>query len=197
MGPEVLPGVGDSLGRANVARVRSNRAFLRRAVAILDHPDLRAHLDLTRPGITTLPGCSPTIAATASTTALASERVRGPVLVLHLPADDREPVGLERLAASAVAFSDAIGGGFLDDALEGVADGHSYVVVLDEHRVTKGLPGNQRAAVLAARLGHLNRRWLADLRGDVLIVGLGRGGTDTDVPDGVIDAAARSGLLDE
>jgi hypothetical protein len=51
--------------------------------------------------------------------------------------------------------------------------------------------------VLAARLGHLDRAWLADLRGDALIVGSGPGGTDEDVPDGVIDAAARSGLLGE
>jgi hypothetical protein len=68
-------------------------------------------------------------------------------------------------------------------------------MLLDEHRTPKGLRGNQRAAVLAARLGHVNRAWLADLRGDALIVGCGRGWADTDVPGGVIDAAAQSGLL--
>jgi hypothetical protein len=118
-----------------------------------------------------------------------------PVLVLRVPADHRAPVRLVQLAASAVTFSDAIGGGYLDEALDGVVDECPYVVVLDEHRVAKGLRANQRAAVLAARLGHVNRAWLADLRGDALIVGCGRGGADTDVPDGVIDAAARSGLL--
>jgi hypothetical protein len=117
------------------------------------------------------------------------------VLVLRVPADDRMPVGLVRVAASAVTFSDAIGGGFLDEALDARADGREYVVLLDERRVPKGLPSNQRAAVLAARLGHVNRQWLADLRGDALIVGVGRSGSDADVPDGVIDAAARSGLL--
>jgi SAM-dependent methyltransferase len=136
-------------------------------------------------------------AATAPTAAPVQEPVRGPVLALRVPADDRAPVGLVRVAASAAAFSDAIGGGYLDDTLDGMVDGHSYVVLLDEHRVPKGLPGNQRAAVLAARLGHVNRAWLADLRGDVLIVGLGPGGTDEDVPGGVIEAAARSGLLGE
>jgi hypothetical protein len=119
------------------------------------------------------------------------------VLVLRVPADDRAPVGLVRVAASAVTFSDAIGGGFIEEALDGSVDGRSYVVMLDEHRVPKGLPGNQWVAVLAARLGHVNRAWLADLRGDALIVGCGRGWADTDVPDGVIDAAARSGLLGE
>jgi hypothetical protein len=89
------------------------------------------------------------------------------VLVLRVPADDRAPLGLVRVTSSLVAFSDVIGGGFLD-----------------EHRVPKGLRGNQRSAVLAARLGHVNRRWLADLRGDALIVG-------------VIDAARQSGLLRE
>jgi hypothetical protein len=119
------------------------------------------------------------------------------VLVLRVPADERAPVGAFQVALSAAAFSDAIGGGLLDETLDGSVDGAGYVLLLDEHRVTKSLPGNQRAAVLAARLGHLNRRWLANLRGDALVVGCGPGGTDADVPDGVIEAAARSGLLCE
>lgn len=140
------------------------------------------------------PTAGPHPTPTAST---AQERVREPVLVLRVPADDRVPVGLVRVAASSVAFSIAIGGGFLDDTLEGMVDGHAYVVMLDEHRVAKGLPGNQRAAVLAARLGYIHREGLAGLRGDALIVGLGPGGIDTDVPDGVVAAAARFGLLHE
>jgi hypothetical protein len=122
---------------------------------------------------------------------------RGPVLVLRVPADEDTPVGLVRVVASAAAFSDALGGAFLDDALDGWVEGAGYVVLLDEHRVAKGLRGNQRAAVLAARLGHVSRCWLADLRGDALVLGCGPGGTDTDVPGGVIDAARRSGLLHE
>ncbi len=117
--------------------------------------------------------------------------------MLRVPADEVTPVGLVRVAASAAAFSDALGGRFLDDALDGCVDGAGYVVLLDEHRVAKGLPGNQRAAVLAARLGHVNRAWLADLRGDALVLGCGPGGSDVDVPGGVIDAARRSGLLHE
>jgi hypothetical protein len=133
--------------------------------------------------------------ALADLTTAVHVATRGPVLVLHMPADHRTPVRLARVAASAVTFSDTLGGGYIEEALDGTVDGHSYVIMLDEHRVPKGLPGNQRAAALAARLGHLNRAWLADLCGDALIVGCGRGGADADVPDGVIDAAARSGLL--
>jgi hypothetical protein len=117
------------------------------------------------------------------------------VLALRVPADRRNPLAVVRVAASAAAFSDVIGGGFLDDALDGSVEGHCYVVFLDEHRVAKGLPDNQRAAVLAARLGHVNRQWLADLRGDALIVGCGRGGVDVDVPGAVVDAAHQAGLL--
>jgi hypothetical protein len=142
------------------------------------------------------PTASPHPTPTAPLPALGPE-ARGPVLALRVPAADRAPVELVRVAASAAAFSDAIGGGFLEEALDGTVDGGSYVVVLDEHRVAKGLRGNQRAAVLAARLGHVNRAWLADLRGDALVVGSGPGGTDTDVPGAVVEAAARSGLLGE
>jgi hypothetical protein len=141
------------------------------------------------------PAARPHPTPTTPPPALGPEQVRGPVLVLRVPADENSPVGLVRVAASAVAFSDALGGGFLDDALDGCVDGDPYVVLLDEHRVPQGLPGNQRAAVLAARLGHVNRAWLADLRGDALVLGCGHGGTDTDVPGGVIDAARWSGLL--
>lgn len=129
---------------------------------------------------------------TSSTPAPGPRRSR--VLVLRVPADERIPLTVVRLAASAATFSDAVGGGSLDEALDGTVNGQSYVILMDEHRVPKGLPGNQRAAVLAARLGHVNRAWLADLRGDALIIGSGLGGTDTDVPDGVIEAAARSEL---
>ena len=114
---------------------------------------------------------------------------------LRIPADKRAPVTLAVLRLSASALSDAIGGGCLDDALVGEMGGASYTFYLDEHRVAKGLPGNERAAALAVRLGHLNREWPADLRGDVLVLGCDRHLNDTDIPLAVLDAATQAGLL--
>jgi hypothetical protein len=85
--------------------------------------------------------------------------------------------------------------GLLKDALIGEVDGGGYTFYLDEHRVAKGLPPNGRAAVLAARLGHVNRAWLADLRGDVLVLGCDGRLDDVSVPRSVVEAAARSGLV--
>lgn len=139
--------------------------------------------------------CTPPADPHPTPAAHTSRTIRGPVLALRVPANERTPLTLVRLAASAVAFSDAIGGGYLEEVLDGAVDGCAYVVLLDERRVAKGLPVNQRAAVLAARLGHVNRQWLAGLCGDALVMGCGRGWSDTDVPDGVVDAARQSGLL--
>lgn len=72
-----------------------------------------------------------------------------------------------------------------------------YTFYLDEYRVEKGLAANERAAVLSARLGHATRAWLADLRGDVLVLGCDGRMDDADVPWLVVDAALRSGLAVE
>ncbi|HET9657759.1 MAG TPA: hypothetical protein VFP72_20575 [Kineosporiaceae bacterium] len=99
------------------------------------------------------------------------------------------------LRLSLPVMSDAIGGGLLEDALTGERDGFGYAFYVDEHRVAKGLPRNDRAAVLSARLGHVTRAWLADLRGDVLVLGCDSHLDDVSVPRPVVDAAVRSGLF--
>lgn len=119
----------------------------------------------------------------------------GSVLGLRIPADAGRPVVLSALRLSASVLSEAIGGGLLEDALVGEVGGSGYTFYLDERRVAKGLPGNERAAVLTARLGHVNRSWLADLRGDVLVLGCDGHLDDVSVPRFVVDAAVRSGLL--
>ena len=135
----------------------------------------------------------PTAAGAAS-----DGRVRaGSVLGLRIPADAGGPVSLVVLALTASALSDAIGGGLLEDSLIGDADGAGYTFYVDEFRVAKGLPRNERAAVLAARLGHVNRAWLADLCGDVLVLGCDERLDDVSVPGCVVEAAALSGLVVE
>jgi hypothetical protein len=89
----------------------------------------------------------------------------GSVLGLRIPADEGRPVTLAVLRLTASELSDAIGGGLLEDALIGDVDGAGCTFYLDGHRTAKGLPRNDRAAVLAVRLGHVSRAWPADLRG--------------------------------
>lgn len=114
---------------------------------------------------------------------------------LRIPADTGLPLSLMVLWLTEAALSGAIGGGLLEDALTGEQDGHGYVFYVDQHRVAKGLPGNERAAILSARLGHVTRAWLADLRGDVLVLGRDRHRDDVSVPRLVVDTAMRSGLF--
>jgi hypothetical protein len=120
---------------------------------------------------------------------------RSVVRALRVPASPREPVAVVMVKVSAVALSDAIGGGLLDDSVQGTAAGARYVFYLDEERVAKGLPDNPRAASLVTRLGHVDRAWLAGVRGDLLVTGCTIHGDDVDVPRGVVVAARRSGLV--
>lgn len=115
-------------------------------------------------------------------------------LGLRIPVDVSRPMVLTVLRLSASELSDAIGGGFLEDALTAEVDGAGYTFYVDEHRVAKGLQRNERAAVLSARLGHVTRAWFADLRGDVLVLGCDGRLEDVSVPRFVVDAAVRSGL---
>jgi hypothetical protein len=95
---------------------------------------------------------------------------------------------------SAVALSEAIGGGLLDEAWCGEVGRSGFTVYLDDDRVVKGLAANQRAAVLSARLGNVERDWLASLRGDALVLGRDARLDDTDVPARVLSAAWQGGL---
>lgn len=124
-------------------------------------------------------------------------RGRGPgsVLGLRLPADPALPVSLAVLRLTAAELSAAIGGGLLEDALYAEHAGVGYIVYLDERRAAKGLPGNDRAAVLSARLGQHGRTWLAGLRGDALFLGCDDRLDDVSVPRVVVEAAVRCGLV--
>jgi hypothetical protein len=119
----------------------------------------------------------------------------GSVLGLRIPADGARRVTLRVLRLSASELSDAVGGGLPEDTPMCDADGAGYTFYLDGHRVAKGLRLNDRAAVLSARLGHVSRAWLADLRGDVLVLGADGHLEDVAVPRVVLEAAARSGLM--
>jgi hypothetical protein len=116
-----------------------------------------------------------------------------PVLGLLVPAEPGLPVRLVLVEASSVAFSDAIGGGLLDDALTGACEGGRYGVYLDLDREAKDLPANDRATVLLVRLGRADRAVLAGLRGDALLVGVDVRGGDCDLPAGVLVDACRAG----
>jgi hypothetical protein len=116
------------------------------------------------------------------------------VTVLRVPADPGEPLTLLQVKDSSAAFSDMIGGGLLDDGMRGMVQGDLFVFCVDEQRVLRGLPLNDRAVVLSTRLGQADRRWLAELRGDVLLVGLDRCGGDGNVPLGVVTEALRCAL---
>lgn len=115
-----------------------------------------------------------------------------PVLGLLLPAEPGQPVRVVLVPQSSVAFSDAIGGGLLDDAFTGVCEGGQFGVYLDLDRDAKDLAANDRAAVLLVRLGLVERAVLAGLRGDVLIVGIDAQGGDCDVPAGALVAACQT-----
>lgn len=119
----------------------------------------------------------------------------GSVLGLRIPSDRSVPAVLQVLRLSSSELRAAIGGGLLEEALTAEVDGGGYTFYVDEHRVAKGLPPNDRAAALSARLGHVTRAWLADLRGDVLVLGCDGHLDDVSVPRCVVDAALRSGLL--
>ncbi len=112
-----------------------------------------------------------------------------------IPANPQERLLVTVMAATRSGISAAIGGGLVEDALTGRVDGAGYTFYADQNRVMKALPGNDRAAVLAARLGHPQRRLLAGLRGDVLVLGCRGLAEDVSVPRGVVDAARQSALI--
>jgi hypothetical protein len=101
---------------------------------------------------------------------------------------------VKELTLVAAALSDAIGGGLLDEALHGTYLTDEFTVYLNDHRLIAPLPANDRAATLSARMGYTDRRWLAGLRGDALLLGRGNH-DDEDVPASIVNAARAAGLL--
>jgi hypothetical protein len=117
------------------------------------------------------------------------------VVGLVIPADPRARLLVTVMAPTCSEISAAIGGGLVEDALSGQLGGAGYTFYADQNRVMKALPGNDRAAVLAARLGHTHRGLMAGLRGDVLVLGCRGLAEDVSVPRGVVDAARQSALI--
>jgi hypothetical protein len=118
------------------------------------------------------------------------------MLGLSVPAAAEEPVTLVRVKRTAAAVSELVGGGLLDEAGGATADGARFTVYTDEDRVAKGLRVNERAVlILSDPLGLVDRSQLAQLRGDVLVLGVDGRLDDTDVPDAVIAAAREAGWL--
>ena len=114
---------------------------------------------------------------------------------LVIPADPRVRLLATVMEPTRSQMSAAIGGGLVEDALTGQVDGAGYTFYADENRVLKALRDNDRAAVLAARLGHTQRGLMAGLRGDVLVLGCRGLAEDVSVPREVVDAARQSALI--
>jgi hypothetical protein len=75
-------------------------------------------------------------------------------------------------------------------------EGHP-VVWCGERRNVADLPANTAAWVLTARLGCADLAERIGLNGDLLLAGIGRDGRACQVPDVVVEAARRAGLLGE
>ncbi|MBI1759111.1 MAG: hypothetical protein HYR62_07790 [Actinobacteria bacterium] len=120
---------------------------------------------------------------------------RATVRVLLVPADELRCCAVLVVPDAAAPFSDAIGGGLLEEIHHDMAAGRRYCVYGDEEREAKSLPANTRAVVLVAQLGWVDHTARLGLRGDLLFVGADMPSRDTDVPPGVLDAATRSGFL--
>jgi hypothetical protein len=102
---------------------------------------------------------------------------------LLVPADlVRECVRVD-LSLSAVAISDCIGGGLLDEVFYGeVFHGQRFCVYADLDRVARDMVPNLRAEELVDRLSGSDRSEGLDLRGDVLFLGATAVDDDADLP---------------
>jgi hypothetical protein len=117
-------------------------------------------------------------------------RHQGPrIRALLIPAAVDRPCEVITVPLTSKDFSEVLGGCLLDDVFYGTYGAFGYCIYADAMRSNKDLPANDRASVLAVRLGledHL-RRW--DLSGDVLVTGANAYGDDQDVPAAVVAAA--------
>lgn len=118
------------------------------------------------------------------------------ITALLVPADDARPVQLVQVQDRAQVFSEAIGGGLLDELSAQLPGGEVVAFYLDEDRFAAGLPDNPRAARLARSLNLAQRVPVAQLRGDLLVTGLDMTRTDTSVPVTVLAAAQHAGMFE-
>jgi hypothetical protein len=123
------------------------------------------------------------------------DRTRKRVRALLIPANRRRPCTLITIAESAACLSDAIGARHLEEVHHESAAGRGYRLYGDEQRRTEGYPPNERAAVLAARLGWIDLADKVGLHGDLLVVGAHDPHRDSDVPEAIVRAAIQSGLI--
>lgn len=102
-----------------------------------------------------------------------------------------------RVADTAQAISDTLGGHLVDDTAVAALDTHTGVTFYHpdptDSPAAAVLPDNPAAAALAAQLGLTDRHVQAQLRGPVLALGL-NGTRDTCVPEALLTAAHQAGL---
>lgn len=120
---------------------------------------------------------------------------RRTVLGLLLPADPSRALTLLPVADTSPAFSDAIGGGLLEEIRSGIHHGRAYCLYGDEERVSRRLPANPRAGTLAKLLGWRQQVPALALLGDLLMVGIDAEGQDVDLPEEIIRLAVGAGLI--
>ena len=123
-------------------------------------------------------------------------RAQPSIWAMLIPADLARPCVVLRLPLSGIRFSDAIGGGLLDETICSAKTGQEHTVYQDADRDTHHLPHNHRAATLATRLDWPHVEDRLSLRGDILITGIDASGLDTHLPHAVLLSAVRAGLLD-
>lgn len=108
---------------------------------------------------------------------------------LLLPSDIEKPCSLITVRDASTVISDIIDADVIDDLVIGAVDEGMFVIYAAD-APPELLAINERAGLLMARLGYHARDVQARLRGNILVAGLARGGSqDIDVPNGVITAA--------
>lgn len=114
---------------------------------------------------------------------------------LLIPAEVARPVRLLPVADAATAISDLLGGVLLDDPVTWCSTVGTWIsAYLGERR--GGCGDNPRLSLVATRLGLTDRWFHACARGDALLLATRPGGVvDDDLPEAVVAAVRRSGLI--